>query len=290
MKFESSETITVCLAIILCGGLFGCSTAEHRPAITKEQPQSLFLHLIASYEYPDPPLLIASVPVHLSTNFDFLTEDKQHFTGRVDSKNGKYFVHFQIYLYDGTNYFDGDVELDKPDDPGTRPWNDKTPFVYQPMFILSQNPCASPFLKRQGTAMEEYWRRWNPLTPPQIAKVEQRFRLMHPGMTENEVFVLLGLSPYLNLLHDPRMFRSGDWWSFDDYQLGYRKVLELEVDCGCKTNFTKLPDGKTAIEIVDNAYLVGHKNCIVVRATLGPETWSKDRGFGTTTQIELGMP
>ncbi|HTB84707.1 MAG TPA: hypothetical protein VK742_13710 [Candidatus Sulfotelmatobacter sp.] len=258
--------LSFALALILSDGLLGCASAGHHPAISKELRPELFLHLIGSYEYPEPSRLIASVPVHLSMDFDFLTQDKQHFRGRVDSENGKYVLHFQIYLYNGTNFFDGPVELDKPDDPGTRPYNDKTPFVYQPMFILSRNSSASSFLKRQEIAVEKEWNRSNQLTPQQIAKVEQKFRLMHPGLTEKDVFALLGLSHYRHRLPDPRLFRSNDW-DLDEFQLATGAILSLEVDYpdSYKTDVTEHADGPYG----------NHWNWPVIHATLGSEIWSE---------------
>jgi hypothetical protein len=265
-----NHKLLLCLALVLSGGSFGCSTAAHRSAGSSKP--DLYLHLIASYEYPKPPQLTASVPIYLSTNFDFLANNQQHLTGRVESRNGKYFAHFQIYLYDGTNVFDGEVELDKPDNPGTHPYNDKTPFIYQPLFILSRNSSAESFLKRQAAADKKEWRRWNPLTPQQIVSVKRKFNLMRPGMTENEAFAMVGLSSYRNCLLDPRMFRSNDWNS-DDYQLADGEILSLEVDCSSISNY------KT------NFIYGDHSNCIVVHAVLGTETWSKDAGFGTTSLI-----
>lgn len=271
--------LILCLALVLNGGLFGCSTAERQAA--KSSRADLYLQLIASYEYPEPPRLMASVPVHLSKNFNFLTDDQQHLTGWVEPRNGKYFVHFQVYLYDGTNVFDGEVDLDKPDDPGPQPYNDKTPFIYQPMFVLSRNASASPFLKRQAVAEEKEWQRENPLTPQQITEVYRRFRLMKTGMTESEVFAMLGLSRYRRRLIDPRMFRSNDW-NIDDYQLAHGEILSLAVACpgSYKTNFIKLPDGRRAMEIGHGGYGDNHGNCIVVHAALGAETWSDKTGFG----------
>ena len=279
MKFETALCLALAFVATDCA-----SGTNARTLISDEHKPDIYLHLVASYQYPKPPQVIASVPVSFYTNFDVLVYDRYHLTGRVEPRGAKYFVHFQIYLYDGTNYYDGEVDLDKPDDPGTRPYNDKTPFIYQPMFILSRNQSATEFLEQHAAITEDCWRRQNPLTLPQITRAEQRFRLLRSGMTENDILRLLGLFGDRKRLHDPRIFRSNDW-NTDCYQLEAGENLCLEVDCPAwKIRSVKHGDGTTAWFFDHGAYGDDHSNCFVVHASLGPQMWSKDTGYETTNR------
>jgi hypothetical protein len=140
------------LALVLSGVLFGCSTSEQPSANSKPPPPDLYLHLIASFNYPEPPRLIVSSPIHRSSDFDILMDDHQHLKGHIEPRNGKFFVHFQGRLCSGINVFDGEVELEKREEPWPQPYDEKAPFVCQPHFILSSNSNPKPFLKRQADA------------------------------------------------------------------------------------------------------------------------------------------
>src|SRR5258708_1562409 len=119
--------LIVCLSLILSGGLLGCSTTDHRSGATVKSEQKaasplsalhtgmipasrdLYLHLFSSFIYPEPPRLIVSAPIHPSADFYIPMSTSQHLTGRVESRNGKWFVHFQVGLCSGANVFDGEV-------------------------------------------------------------------------------------------------------------------------------------------------------------------------------------
>jgi hypothetical protein len=168
-----SYKLLLCLALVLGGGLCGCSSIDHHSANSKPSLPDLYLHLFASYIYPQPPRLIVSARIPLSTDFDIPTADGQHLLGRIEPQNGKFFIYFRVPLYNGTNVFKGEATLEKRYEPWPQPYDDKIPFLYQPHFVLSSNPNPKSFLKRQAAAEREQWKHENPLTARQLAKVKK---------------------------------------------------------------------------------------------------------------------
>jgi hypothetical protein len=233
--------LLLCLALILSGGLPGCSSIDHHSANSKQSRPDLYLHLFASYIYPQPPRLILSAHIPLSTDFDIPMADGQHLVGRIEPRNGKFSVHFRVPLYDGTNVFNEEVELKKRYEPGPQPYDDKIPFSYQPHFVLSSNPNPKSFLKQQAAAEREQWMRKNPLTARQLAKVKRNFPFMRPGMTRDEVFSMLGLSGYQNRLFPSNPFLTRP--DIRDYQLADNERLMLFFDnTGMKTKQIQMSD------------------------------------------------
>jgi hypothetical protein len=253
--------------LLLSGNLLACLAFHNRPC-------DLYLHLIAAGEYPQPPRPLASVPVHFGRSFDVLTREHEHLTGCIEPRGGKFDVRFQVLLYDGTNFYEGQLALDERDNPGTRPYNRDTPYLYQPLFILSSNSSAKPFLKRQAQAEREWWQRENPLTRKQLALVEQNLIRIRPGMTQREVFELLGLSKREKQLHPPIFGRPS--WYRQSYQLRGKEVLALNFDPATvpfgKTNWITFGKDRLA-----NAEPKGdYSRSVVVRAQLGTQIWSKE--------------
>jgi len=247
-----------------------CFSIDQQAAKSKQQPSDLYLHLFASYIHPQPPRLILSAPIHLSSDFDIPIEDNQHLKGRIEPRNGIPFVHFQGGLCSGMNVFDCEVELEKSYQPWPQPYDDKAPFVCQPHFILSSNSNPKFFLKRQATAEKKQWQRKNPLTSRQLAEVKRKFHLMRPGMTTDEVFVMLGLSAYRNRLLPSNPFLTR--FDMADYQLADGERLMLFFDCtGMKTKSYQLADGEN-LRMVD---FFGNGS-LVIQAELDTAVWSSN--------------
>jgi hypothetical protein len=215
------------LALVLDGGLVGCSSID-RPSIDSKLSPELYLHLFASYLYPQPPGLILSASVPLATDFDIPTSDGQRLQGHIQPRDGKYFVYFKVRLCSGTNVFNEEVELEKRCEPAPQPYDVKAPFVCQPHFVLSTNRNPQPFLKQQAAAEKKQWQLENPLTARQLAEVERKFHLMRAGMTKDEVFAMLGLSNYQNRLLPSNPFVTR--WNRGDYQLATERRLVLRFD------------------------------------------------------------
>jgi hypothetical protein len=263
--------ILLCLALGLGGGLAGCSSVGRHSANSEPAPPDLYLHLFASFVYPEPPHLILSAPIHLSSDFDILMDNHEHLKGRVDPRNGKFLVHFQGLLCSGTNVFDGEVELEQRYVPGPQPYDTKAPFICQPHFVLSSKFNPKPFLKRQAAAEKQQWHLENPLTARQIAQVKSKFHLMRPGMTKDEVFAMLGLSGYQNRLL-PSSIGGSNYGNMGDYQLADGERLRLFFDAtGMKTKAYQLADG-TIVHLLD--YTGDITKRLVVRAELDTITQS----------------
>lgn len=262
----------LCLALVLSAGLFGCSSIDHRSANSKQSQPDLYLHLFASYIYPQPPGLILSAHIPLSTDFDIPMADGQHLVGRIEPRNGNFFVYFRVPLYDGTNVFNEEAELEKRYEPWPQPYDDKIPFSYQPHFVLSSNPNPKSFLKRQAAAEKELWERENPLTARQLAKVKRNFPLMRPGMTRDEIFSMLGLSGYQNRLLPSNPFLTRP--DIGDYQLADNERLMLFFDnAGMKTKKIQMADGHK-FEALDYAGDTSHR--LVIQAELDMRTSSSN--------------
>jgi hypothetical protein len=273
--------IILCLALVLSGGLFGCSSIGHHSADSKQSRPDLYLHLYASsVDYPEPPHLILSAPIHLSSDFDIPMDDNQRLKGRIEPRNGKFFVYFKGRLCSGTNVFDDEVELEKIYEPGPQPYDVKAPFICQPMFVLSLNSNPKSFLKRQAAAEKKQWHLENPLTARQLAEVKRRFHFMRAGMTKSEVFAMLGLSRYRNRLLPGSAYRSNDW-NRESYQLVNRERLVLLLlfeYTGNKTDrIVVQADGKFLWPRLDPADY--KKNRAVIQVQLGSEIWSKEDGY-----------
>lgn len=275
--------LLLCLALVLCSGLFGCSSIDHQSANSNQPPPHLYLHLIASsFAYPKPPRLILSARVPLSSDFDIPMVDNRHLDGRIDPRNEDYFGHFQARLCSGTNVFDGNVELEKRYTLWPQPYDVKAPFICQPLFILSSNPDPKSFLEQQAAAEKKQWHFDNPLTARQLARVKKQFKLMRPGMTKDEVFALLGLSRYRSRLlpgcfFSPKLNRS-------TYKVADGEILTLVFDYTGydKTNRLELANGEH-IMMLD---LTGtHTNRLVIEAQLGMETWPKENGVSNAPPV-----
>jgi hypothetical protein len=107
----------------------------------------------------------------------------------------------------------------------------------------------------------------NPLTARQLAEVKKNFHLMRPGMTEDEVFSMLGLAGYQHRLHRSNPFRSNDW-NIGDYQLTENERLMLFFDnTGMKTMKVQVfaDGGKLEMWDYDNSKLA---NRLVIKAEL----------------------
>jgi hypothetical protein len=105
----------------------------------------------------------------------------------------------------------------------------------------------------------------NPLTARQLAEVKKNFHLLRPGMTEGEVFFMLGLSGYQHRLHRSNAFMSIDW-NMGDYQLADNKRLLLFFDnTGIKTIKSQFPNGEK-LELRDYASDTSHR--LVIHADL----------------------
>ncbi len=149
------QRFVYCLALALSGPLAVSFPAENR--VSDAAPPALYLHLIASYIYPNSPRLVVSAPIQLSANFDILVDGDQHLSGRVEPRHGKLHVHLQGRLCSGTNVFDGEVELEKREEPGPQSYDIKAPFICQPHFIISTNRDPKPFLELQAAAEKKQW-------------------------------------------------------------------------------------------------------------------------------------
>jgi len=249
--------------------MFGCSAFDNRSANSKPSTADLYLHLFASFVYPEQPRLIVSAPIPRSGDFDISMDDNQHLKGRIELRNGIIFLHFQCGLCDGTNVFDGEVELEKRYEPWPQPYDEKAPFICQPHFVLSSNPSPKSFLKQQATAEKKYWERENPLTARQLAEVKRKFHLMRPGMTKDEVFSMLGLSGYL-LPSSP----FNPKFDLGDYQLADGEDLMLFFDnTGLKTKNYQLADGEK-VELLDYTSDTSHR--LVIQAELHTVTRSSN--------------
>jgi hypothetical protein len=259
------------LALVLSAMMFGCSAFDHRSANSKPSTPDLYLHLFASFVYPEQPRLIVSAPIPRSGDFDISMDDNQHLKGRIELRNGIIFLHFQGGLGDGTNVFDGEVELEKRYEPWPQPYDEKAPFICQPHFVLSSNPSPESCLKEQAAAEKKYWERENPLTARQLAEVKRKFHLMRPGMTQDEVFAMLGLSGYQNRLLPIPFFNSNDS-NIGDYQLSDEEHLMLFFDnTGMKTKKYQLADGEK-VELLDYTSDTSHR--LVIKAELHTVTRS----------------
>ena len=150
--------LILCLALVLSGGLFGCSSFDHRSANSKPSTPNLYLHLFASFVYPKQPRLIVSAPIPRSGDFDISMDDNQPLKGRIEIRSGIIFLHFQCGLCDGTNVFDGEVELEKGYTPWPQPYDEKAPFICQPHFVLSTNSSPKSFLKQQAIVEKKQWK------------------------------------------------------------------------------------------------------------------------------------
>jgi hypothetical protein len=106
----------------------------------------------------------------------------------------------------------------------------------------------------------------NLLTARQLAEVKKSFHLMRPGMTEDEVFSMLGLAGYQHRLYPATFSRSNDW-GMSDYQLAENEVLLLFLDnTGMKTTKVQLSDGlKVEVWDYENSHLT---NRLVIKAEL----------------------
>ena len=113
-------------------------------------PPDLYLHVFASYVFPEAPRLVVSAPIHLGRDFDVLINDHQRVKGRIERRGFDCFAHFQGQLCSGPNVFDGEVEFEQRYEPWPRPYDAKAPFVCQPHFVLSTNSSPEPFLERQA--------------------------------------------------------------------------------------------------------------------------------------------
>jgi hypothetical protein len=104
------------------------------------------------------------------------------------------------------------------------------------------------------------------LTARQLAEVIKNFHLMRPGMTEDEVFSMLGLAGYQHRLYPANFSRSNDW-GMSDYQLAENEVLQLFLDnTGMKTTKVQLPDGdKLEVWDYENSHVT---NRLVIKAEL----------------------
>ena len=58
------------LALVLSTMMFGCSAFDNRSANSKPSTPDLYLHLFASFVYPEQPRLIVSAPIPRSGDFD----------------------------------------------------------------------------------------------------------------------------------------------------------------------------------------------------------------------------
>ena len=117
-----------------------------------------------------------------------------------------------------------------------------------------------------ANSTQSHWDYENPLAVRQLAKVKKNFHLMHSGMTEDEVFSMLGLAGYQHRLHRSNPFRSNDW-NIGDYQLADNERLLLFFDnTGMKTMKVQLPDGdKLEMWDYNNSHLA---NRLVIQAEL----------------------
>jgi len=266
------------LALVLSTMMFGCSAFDNRSANSKPSTADLYLHLFASFVYPEQPRLIVSAPIPRSGDFDISMDDNQHLKGRIELRNGIIFLHFQCGLCDGTNVFDGEVELEKRYEPWPQPYDEKAPFICQPHFVLTSNPSPKSFLKQQATAEKKYWERENPLTARQLAEVKRKFHLMRPGMTKDEVFSMLGLSGYL-LPSSP----FNPKFDLGDYQLADGEDLMLFFDnTGMKTKNYQLADGEK-VELLDYTSDTSHR--LVIQAELHTVTRSSNASPALRTTL-----
>jgi hypothetical protein len=114
---------------------------------------------------------------------------------------------------------------------------------------------------------QSHWDYENSLTAGQLAEVKKNFHLMRPGMTEDEVFSMLGLAGYQHRLYPATFSRSNDW-GMSDYQLAENEVLQLFLDnTGMKT--IKIPffadGGKLEVWDYENSHVT---NRLVIKAEL----------------------
>jgi hypothetical protein len=257
------------LALVLSAMMFGCSAFDNRSANSKPSTPDLYLHLFASFVYPEQPRLIVSAPIPRSGDFDIPLADGQHLHGQIQPRNGIFFVYFKVRLCDGTNVFNEEVELEKRYEPWPQPYDEKAPFICQPHFVLSSNPSPKFFLKQQAAAEKKQWERENPLTARQLAEVKRKFHLMRPGMTKDEVFSMLGLSGYL-LPSSP----FNPKFDIGDYQLADGERLMLFFDnTGMKTKNYQLADGEK-VELLDYTSDTSHR--LVIQAELDTVIWSSN--------------
>ena len=256
--------LLLCLALVLSAMMFGCSSSDHRLANSKPPTSDLYLHLFASFVYPEQPRPIGSAPIPRSGDFDISMDDNKPLKGRIELRSGIIILHFQCGLCDGTNVFDGEVELEKRYEPWPQPYDEKAPFICQPHFVLSSNPSPKSFLKQQATAEKKEWERENPLTARQLAEVKRKFHFMRPGMTRDEVFSMLGLSGYRNRLLPSNPFLTRP--DIRGYQLADGERLMLFFDnTGMKTKTYQLADGEK-VELLDDTSDTSHR--LVIHADL----------------------
>jgi hypothetical protein len=276
--------IVLCFALVLSGGFVACTSTRHDAVAAKPSPPDLYLHLFASFVYPETPRLILSAPIQLASDFDIPMGGDQHLKGRVEPRNGKFQVQFSGRLCSGMNVFNDEVELEKRYEPGPQPYDDKAPFICQPHFVLSSNASPKPFLKQQAAAEKKFWELRNPLTARQVAGVKRQFHLMRPGLTRDEVFAILGLSRYQDRLGPSSFFRSSHL-DIGDYQLAEGERLMLFFDhTGMKTYEVRVPGlgpGLEGLLLQFWDYTGNTSNRLVVRAELdtiirpsnGPPVW-----------------
>jgi hypothetical protein len=249
--------------------MFGCSAFDNRSANSKPSTPDLYLHLFASFVYPEQPRLIVSAPIPRSGDFDIPLADGQHLHGQIQPRNGIFFVYFKVRLCDGTNVFNEEVELEKRYEPWPQPYDEKAPFICQPHFVLSSNPSPKFFLKQQAAAEKKQWERENPLTARQLAEVKRKFHLMRPGMTKDEVFSMLGLSGYL-LPSSP----FNPKFDIGDYQLADgERLMSFFDNTGMKTKNYQLADGEK-VELLDYTSDASHR--LVIQAELDTVIWSSN--------------
>jgi hypothetical protein len=243
--------LILCLALVLSGGLFGCSSIDHPSANSRPSQPDLYLHIIADYADTKPLQTLLSARIRLSTDFDLLMADGQRLKGRIEPRNGKFFVAFRADYF-GTNVFKEAVEF-----------NEVKILELEPLqfFVLSANSSSKSALKQVADFLPV-----ETLTARQLAEVKKNFHLMRPGMTEDEVFSMLGLAGYQHRLFPANFSRSNDW-GISDYQLADNERLSLFLDnTGMKTMKVQLPDeDKLEVWDYDNSHVT---NRLVIKAEL----------------------
>jgi hypothetical protein len=277
--------IVLWFALVLSCGLVGCSSTNHDAAGAKPSPPELYLHLFASFVYPETPRLILSAPIQLSSDFDIPMGGDQNLKGRVEPRNGKFHVQFSGRLCSGTNVFNDEVELEKRYEPGPQPYDDKAPFVCQPHFVLSSNASPKPFLKQQAAAEKKFWDLRNPLTARQVAGVKGKFHLMRPGLTRDELFAILDLSRYQNRLGPSSMIPMSRNLDIVDYQLAEGERLMLFFDhTGMTTRELRVPGLVPGLEggvfqmwdysrNTSNRLVLRAQLDTIIRPSNGPPVW-----------------
>ena len=233
----------------MSGGLFGCSTDDHSSADSKQSQPDLYLHIIADYDDTKPLQTLLSARIRLSTDFDMLMADGQHLKGRIEPRNGKFFVAFRSDYF-GTNIFSEAVEFNKVNIVELEPLQ---------FFVLSADSSSKSALKQVADFLPV-----ETLTARQLAEVKKNFHLMRPGMTEDEVFSMLGVAGYQHrLLPDVAISHP----FMKSYHLSENERLMLFFDnTGVKTVKAQFANGEK-IELPDCSISdVSHR--LVVHAVL----------------------